>query len=282
MRLSEQQIAYFHIFGFLKFDGLFKDDIDAITSWFEQIWASHGGGHHGKAHDNKERSALLPFIDRNEYMSALLDDSRIVGIAGSILGDDFNYTASDGNYYVGDTGWHSDSYTDSKYMSVKMAFYLDPVTKDTGCLRVIPGSHKVGDRFADMLHETAPSSKFNQTEELWGMLGAEVPAVILETQPGDMLMFNHGTKHASFGGGTRRRMFTINLQERHAVEDLEELRNDISGLAQFWHDKAYGDTMIKTAGPGRMIHLEQRLANDGHLLDLVSKAKEEMTEPSRG
>ena len=28
-----------------------------------------------------------------------------------------------------------------------MAMYLDPVTVDTGCLRVIPGSHNIGDVF---------------------------------------------------------------------------------------------------------------------------------------
>ena len=215
-------------------------------------------------------------------MSALLDDPRILGIAGSLLGDDFNYTASDGNYYVGDTGWHSDGYVDRKYMSVKMAFYLDPVTQDTGCLRVIPGSHKVGDGFAEMLHETVPNSKTNRTEDIWGVTGSEVPAAALETQPGDLLMFNHSIKHASFGGDTRRRMFTINLQERHAEEDLGELREDIAVLARFWHERAYGETMLRTASPERMVHLEQRLANDGRLPDLVRKAKEEMAEPSRG
>ena len=282
MRLSEQQLAYFDTFGFLGFPGLFVDEIDAVTAGFEQIWAEHGGGHDGRLHDHQKRSALLPFIDQNEYLSALLDDPRIAGIAGSLLGDDFNYTASDGNYYVGDTGWHSDGYVDRKYMSVKMAFYLDPVTKDTGCLRVIPGSHKSGDRFAGMLHEAAPGSKINRIEEAWGISGAEVPALALETQPGDLLMFNHSTKHASFGGGTRRRMFTINFQERHGEEDLEDLRNEIAGLSRFWHEKAYGETMLRTAGPDRMVHLEQRLANDGHLPELVRKAKEEMAEPSRG
>ena len=283
MRLKEQQLVYFGTFGFLKFPGLFADDICAITAGFEQIWAEHGGGHHGRPHDQHQRSALVPFIDQNEYMSSLLDDPRIVGIAGSLLGDDFNYTASDGNYYVGDTGWHSDGYVDRKYKSVKLAFYLDPVTKDTGCLRVIPGSHKFGDRFADALHDAAPAgSKVNRCEDLWGITGADVPALALETEPGDLLMFNHSTKHASFGGGTRRRMFTINLQQRHAEVDLTDLRDDINFLARFWHERAYGETMLRTAGPERMVHLEQRLANDGHLVELVRKAKKEMSEPSRG
>ena len=68
-----------------------------------------------------------------------------------MLGDDFNYSGSDGNFYVGDTLWHSDGYRESKYLSFKMAFYLDPVTAKSGCLRVIPGSHKYGDVFGNSL-----------------------------------------------------------------------------------------------------------------------------------
>lgn len=47
-------------------------------------------------------------------------------------------------------------------------------------------------------------------------------------------------------------------------------------------NRAYGDTMIETAGTGRMVHLEQRLANDGHLAALSRKARREMSEPARG
>ena len=71
----------------------------------------------------------------------------------------------------------------------------------------------------------------------------------LETRPGDLLMFNQDLKHASFGGGTRRRMFTINVSERFAEEDLDELRQDIGHGARFWIERAYGDAMIRTAGP---------------------------------
>ena len=115
-----------------------------------------------------------------------------------------------------------------------------------------------------------------------GVTGPEMPAVALETSPGDMLMFNQDLKHASFGGGTRRRMFTINVSERFADDDLDELRKDIGGQARFWIERAYGDAMIRTAGPRRMRHLEQRLANDDHLPELVRQARQAMSEPSRG
>jgi ectoine hydroxylase-related dioxygenase (phytanoyl-CoA dioxygenase family) len=38
----------------------------------------------------------------------------------------------------------------------------------------------------------------------------QVPAVALESQPGDVVAFNHNLMHAAFGGSQRRRMFTMN------------------------------------------------------------------------
>ena len=281
MRLSDQQGRYFDTFGFIKFPGLLANEIGVITQEFEDLWATHGSGHHGREHDRIRRSALVPFVDRSEYLSTLLDDGRIEGIAASVLGDDFNYTSSDGNFYVGDTAWHSDGYIDRKYPSVKMAFYLDPVSHDTGCLRVIPGSHRVHDGFAEDLQKVLPSSRESHLDEAWGVPGSEVPAVSLECEPGDLLMFNHSIKHASFGGGDRRRMFTMNFQKRYADEDLPALREDIGKSARFWVERAYGDVMVSTASPSRMRHLGQRLANDGHLAELSQKARRDMEEPSR-
>ena len=282
MRLTEQDTRYFDTFGFLNFPGLFADEAEQIINSFEQIWATQGGGHHGRVHDRQRRSALSAFIDQNEFLSSLIDDPRIDDVAASLLGDDYNYTGSDGNYYVGDTQWHSDRYTPRKYMSFKMAFYLDPVTRDSGCLRVIPGSHKLGDLYADSLQPVAQHPRPEQAPALWGIQSNEIPAIALETQPGDLIMFNHRTKHASFGGGTQRRMFTINMQERFSTEDLPMLRDEIGEGARFWRERAYGDVMIKTAGPKRMCHLEQRLANDSHLPELARRAREDMEEPARG
>ena len=45
--------------------------------------------------------------------------------------------------------------------------------------------------------------------------------------------------------------------------------------------RAYGDIMIKTASPERMVHLEQRLANDSLLREKVLELREfDKTKPS--
>lgn len=275
-KLTDQQINFFKTFGYLSFPSLMKDRIEEIVREFEKVWEEHGGGHNGKPHDGKARSCIVSFIDQSEVLCSLLDDPRILGIAANLLGDDFNYTGSDGNYYVGNTGWHSDG-QHKDILFIKLAFYLDPLTKDTGALRVIPGSHIVGDRYATMLQE-----QVRQSQELWGLSGSEVPAIAFETQPGDLVCFNHNTKHASFGGSSHRRMFTINLSQRYPEERLEEFRNYIALAARFWIDRKYGEKMIRTATPERLKHLEQVMANDGHLAELSRQARQRMSEPSRG
>jgi hypothetical protein len=275
-QLTEQQLAYFDTFGYLGFPGLLNDRIDEIINDFEEVWARHGGGHNGRPHEGKERSCIVQFIDHHERLSSLLDDPRIRGIASSLLGDDFNYMGSDGNYYVGDTRWHSDGWH-AETMHIKIAYYLDPLTRDTGCIRVIPGSHKMGDAYADGLKD-----QIGESSTLWATDATDVPAVALETSPGDVVCFNHNTKHASFGGGMRRRMFTMNLCQRYPEHRIEDLRNYVSGGSRFWLEEAYGKAMIRTASPERMRHLEQVMANDDHLPELSRQARERMSEPSRG
>ena len=292
MRLTEEQLRFFDTFGFLKFPGLFAPEADKIIERFEKIWSDHGGGLCGKPHDYKRRSDLIQFIERDEYLSSLIDDPRLDEMLSSLLGDDYNYAGSDGNYYVGDTRWHSDHggmfkqfNAGGKYTSVKLALYLDPVTRDTGCLRVIPGSHREGDIYADALQEMVRVSggthDRSPSEELWGIAGSEVPAVALETYPGDVAMFNHKTKHSSWGGSDRRRMFTINYEHRYDEDDLDALRVKMAQLTtQKGVERIYEDTIVNTAGPGRMRHLEQRLANDGHMQEMARKARSDMEEPS--
>jgi ectoine hydroxylase-related dioxygenase (phytanoyl-CoA dioxygenase family) len=274
--LSPQQLRFFETFGYLALPGAMAAEMAGITAAFEEVWAGHGGGHHGRSHEGTARSCIVPFIDQHEQLAALLDHPLVLAIGRALLGDDFNYMGSDGNYYVGDTGWHSDGWHPA-IRHLKIAFYLDPLTRDTGCLRVIPGSHRVGDGYSEDLQRDLGGS-----HDLWGVEPNQVPAVALEVTPGDLVCFNHNLKHAAFGGGTQRRMFTINLSRRYPDERLGDLREYISGAARFWIDRLYGEAMLATAGPERQRHLEQVLANDGHLAELSRQARANMSEPSRG
>ncbi len=109
-----------------------------------------------------------------------------------------------------------------------------------------------------------------------------MPAVVLETMPGDLVVFNHNVKHAAFGGGGRRRMFTMNLCQRYPEDKLDALRAYIGGADRFWSERKFGEIMVRTAMAERRIHLEQVMANDSHLAELARRAREQMSEPARG
>lgn len=283
LQLTPHQLAFMDLFGYLVFPGLLADRIDRITEEFEATFAQRGGGHNGQVHDGTRRSCILPFIDQTDYLSSLLDDPRIDGVFASLLGDDYAYLGSDGNFYVGDTNWHSDTDFSGKHRGLpprvfyKLAFYLDPVAANTGALRVIPGSHRHGEPFAMDLHQALKDPQANL-----GVDGSQVPAIALDSQPGDVVVFNQATKHSAWGGNSRRRMFTINCTRRYQPGEEQWLRNEVAGFARFWVDSVYGPAMLRTATPARMVHLEQGLGQDEFLAGEVVKAKVTMTEPARG
>jgi ectoine hydroxylase-related dioxygenase (phytanoyl-CoA dioxygenase family) len=220
----------------------------------------------GKIHDGKARTEVVPFIDENEKLCTLLEHPVVEGVAESLLGPDFNYLAGDGNYYSGDTAWHSDGWWDPVCKFIKVAFYLDPLTYSTGALRVIPGSHVISDQFGEA------AQKVCNAQSAFGMHGRDIPAVALETEPGDLAIFNHNCKHASFGGSKRRRMFTLNLGEHaRTPEQLERLRKYLSMHIPRWSPRTHSELMRSTANPRRMRHLSQVIENEAHVIELHQK-----------
>ena len=267
--LTTQQKQFFETFGYLVLPGLVADDIGWITSEFEAVFQDRN-----IEHDPSKRTCIVPFIDQRERLCTLLDHPGINGVASGLLGDDFNYMGGDGNFYTGDTPWHSDGFhTVGKFL--KIALYLDPVKRDTGCLRVIPGTHRTEDNWA--------AKQAIKSQELWGIEQRDVPAQALESQPGDVVAFNHNLMHCAFGGNSRRRMFTLNCcRHMETPEEITNLENYIGGAARFWVDHLYTDAMRNTGPAERMRHLSQVIEHEHVLPPLAAKARLEMSEPARG
>ena len=272
MKLSEQQVRFFKTFGYLGIPKLFStEEIARITEQFEQTIQKLGG----KNHDGSRRTMIGGPIEHTPFMCALLDDPRIKGIVGGVIGDDFSYCGGDGNYYSGDTPWHPDG-NHNILTPVKVAFYLDPVGPDTGCLRVLPGSFEK----EHSIHRWQIG--MNDSQNLFGVAPRDFPGnVPLVSAPGDVVMFNHDTWHAAFGGSNRRRMFTLNCHRRaRTPEEFAALRTWI--MQHAFADGArfvgmprqmYTDTMLGTASDERRTHLEQALQTyDECYLELERKA----------
>lgn len=247
---SAQQRSFFDTFGYLHLPGALVDETVWIRAEFESVFSASGIEHDGSA-----RSFIGRFVDASERLCTLVDHPVVQGVLEGLLGADANYLGSDGNYYTGDTGWHPDGdHRVGTYL--KIAMYLEPLDGGNGALRVIPGSHRV-----DSLDWEARQA--GQSEVVWGMSGNVVPAVALESRPGDLVIFNHNIMHSSWGGSGKRPMFTMNWGAQ-ATTDAETaelqmyMRDHMGGFSE----RAYGTTMLATAGPERMRHLKQVLANE--------------------
>jgi hypothetical protein len=253
--LTDQQIRFFQTFGYLHFPSIFSSqEIDEIMHEFELSIQMVG---RGNLHDGTRRTMFGGPIEHRAHLCSLLDDTRITGILGGILGKNFNYASGDGNFYTGDTGWHPDGNW-GQLFACKLAFYLDPLTIDTGCLRVVPGSHHPNHWL-----RSKPINP-NDTLPLFSLDPRDLPGQqALETKPGDVVIFNHDLFHAAFGGGQRRRMFTMNCTRPCTTdEDLDTLHRYLSvhsaggsqtrtGAGMFY------PTILDTADEARMIHLAQ-------------------------
>jgi hypothetical protein len=234
--LSDQHRAFFRIFGYLHVPGYFADEIGWITDEFTAAWS----GVPAAGHDGSRRT-IYPghFIGSTPRLATLLEHPKVAAVCSALLGDGYGFHATDGNLYAGDTGWHSDAFGQwpekTTVRHLKIAFYLDPLTRDTGALRVIPGSHWDGDGFCAALERELP--EWNHDRALT-MPGRDVPAVAVESAPGDLVCFDHRIKHASFGGGPRRRMFTTNW-----IEDARTpaMREALLAIFRFGRDHAQVD-----------------------------------------
>ncbi len=250
--LTDDQREFFGTFGFLHLAGLFAEEFTRIEDAFEELICSRGGD----GHDGRQRFAVAPFLNHSEYLCILLDDERLDGIARALCGDDYQYWNSDGNYYVGDTRWHSDGPWPDTVGFAKLAIYLDPVDAESGALRVIPGSHRPGEPYAQMIDEQIRGNRY------WGGVpGDRIPAFTLTSQPGDVVLFAQSLKHSAWGGSDHRRMFTINYTRAITSAVLEQYHAVVRGHGYTKAD-VFGDPpgpLLSGAPAERLRHLSALL-----------------------
>ena len=255
--LTDQQRAHFDVFGFLVIRKMFSpEETNLIIREFESVMLEERGG---KPFDGQQRQEVMNWYLRRPAAHFIPDDPRIIEPIKQLLGPVYIVDRNnDSNFYVGDTPWHPDEgwsalIPDGKddlyrqagnmarhyVLAIKVAFYLDPVDKNTGCLRVIPGSNHnpFHDQLWSLSRFNVPASEVPRvrplildkwakdggdpkkadqwfTDEkmnLFGTAPQDIPGFAIESQPGDAVFFNHMLWHSSFGGRAGRRMFTLNF-----------------------------------------------------------------------
>lgn len=230
--LTQGQIAHFRTFGFVVQRGLFSsEEMKAIEHDFDEVMSEE---RNGEPFTGEKSQTVLWFVEHRSSLTSLAEDDRIYNVVEQIIGPDPLWVLADGNLYVGDTQWHGATYGIPPILDhVKVVIYPDFLTRDTGCLRVIPGSH-LPEYQRDL---KALEEQFHDPDKRpFGLAGDEVPAYALESRPGDVIFTSENLWHASFGGIPGRRMFNMNIYENPSTdEQVRYIRDEHSKTTAMFH-----------------------------------------------
>jgi len=228
--LTSGQIAHFETFGFLVLRQVFSQaEVSSIQSEFDAVWSEASGGRPWSGETTESRQ---PFCEMSPPLTKLFADDRVFGPVEQLLGANVIWGASGATRYVGDSGWHADDYNGllDTYRAIKVVMYLEPVEKDTGCLRIIPGSHH-----RSFNQDLRPLDQQHSDPSLmpFSVLGHDTPGFPMETHPADLIIFDARAYHGAFGGGPGR----SNMQLLYFPEPAGD--EDAGTLRQIYHRTKY-------------------------------------------
>jgi predicted acetyltransferase len=204
-------VTRFQTFGFLVLRGFF----DAARLGAELDQAMLDGAPSEAPGGGEIHFQYLPMMTAETPVSlALLD--RLETVATTLLGGPVLPTRAKGVRYRGDTPWHTDS--ESPIGSLGFAAYLEPLGADDGALRMLPGSHRP--------ELTGALRSFGAA----GMAATALPAHVIATEPGDVIVFDEHLFHASSGGGSRRQWRADYVRDPADAEAERHTRAYFAGI----------------------------------------------------
>ena len=217
--LTPDQINHFNVFGLLILKQTLTDlEIKELSHQAYKIWEQKLG--HEPAEN--EHISIAPFLELNPKLTSLIEDDRIYHPMIQLLGKDMIWMRSEGVHgtmtKTSSHHWHADrpGTRELSFHRIKIMIYLDPMRKESGSLRVIPGSHR------SPFHESL--LPFQERHGLvdpifFGAPGNEVPCQAVETDPGDVVIFNQSLYHAVYGKTGRRRYISLKYAARPLQDD---------------------------------------------------------------
>jgi len=180
------------------------------------------------------------------WFDALVRDSDVLDAVEAIIGEDilcwgtslFIKEPGDGNF----VSWHQDI----TYWGLEPAtgvitawIALSPATRNTGCMRMAPGSHKL---VLDHHATDNASNLLTRGQEISDGID-EASAAYIELQPGEMSLHHAATAHASAPnlGGDRR----IGIAIRYMAPSVRPVAGAESALLVRGEDR-YGHFELET------------------------------------
>lgn len=235
--LTDDQMHHFRVFGFIVLRQAFDmEEIAKLGRLADEIWTAELG--HPPIEE--EHVSIAPFLELHPETIGLIEDDRIYTPMVQLLGQDMIWSGSEGvqgtmtrrPYHH----WHADRPGSQElgYLRIKIMMYLDPMRKDAGAFRVIPGSHR-----SPFHEELAPFQQRHGLDEpaFFGYPGSEVPCYPVETDPGDAVVFNQSLYHAVYGKAGRRRYIALKYAARPTTDAHLESINRFSPYALEPHER---------------------------------------------
>lgn len=192
--LTEEQVEQYHRDGFVSpVRVISEDEAIAIRQKIEAFEAAQGDVIHGT--QKTKCSLLFPFVYE------LASCQRILDAVEDLIGPDIlQYQAAcwfkepEAGSYV---SWHQDcSYYGMDPLELVSAWVaLSPATAESGCMQVVPGSHKEGQypvEYTEVSPENLLASGQNTLFDF-----DEDKVQLMELQPGEMSMHHVALVHSS-------------------------------------------------------------------------------------
>jgi ectoine hydroxylase-related dioxygenase (phytanoyl-CoA dioxygenase family) len=168
---AAELVEHYRTHGYAVARGLFApDEVAAIAALAERVRAdalAHGRSfRHGNLFYNVAQTEAGPVLRMAQWpvwrlreLDAVRTDPRFAALLGPFIGGDIKqiihqiHWKPQGSGSGGDFAWHQDSrsrrpreaYRDLANAYVQTGLALDPHTPESGCLQVVPGSHRLGD-----------------------------------------------------------------------------------------------------------------------------------------
>jgi hypothetical protein len=209
--LTKAQIEHFRTLGLLVLPGaLDGPTLGSLTEEVDEAIAAAGPrrtegggitGHYIPAGDRPASAALV---------------ARFLPLAEQLLGRDAFPAAAYEILFFDEAWWHVDIGPDVE--ALKVAVYLETLGAGNGGLRVIPATHLIPQRELDALRRFNPH---------------QIPCYVIESKPGDVVVFHAHLWHASLNGRDRRQWSV----EYFAFPTDERERSELARLGAEWRDE---------------------------------------------
>tara|TARA_Y100001972_G_C7665355_1_gene336229 strand:- start:4231 stop:5019 length:789 start_codon:yes stop_codon:yes gene_type:complete len=211
MKLTGEQTDFWNNNSYLIFRGLFKNDIQNIARWIEEVsnWPNEIDKwlNFYEMDDPNKLSRIENFVPFHEGLAKIINGPLLNGVVASLMGttpvlykDRINFKPSGGGAHAAHqdgVAYESGSLSQFEansipYISVLIS--VDPATISNGCFEVVKGW---GVTNLNILPMERPYPNHPNFSKIKQEIEDELDWVQLETHPGDAILFTERLPHRS-------------------------------------------------------------------------------------